>query len=119
MNRKERMIFRKNLYKKILKKKNDYYEVLVQLSNIYSTLNFYKKALEIDKKIVELSPSDPIACYNLACDYSIIGDIKKSVKWLKNAINYGYDDFEYMENDPDLENLRKSGIFKCIFNKNN
>jgi len=114
---KKHLIFRKNFYERVLKKKKDYYEVLMQLSIIYSELGQYEKAKEVDKKIVEISPYDPIAYYNLACDYSILGDVERSVKWLKYAINLGYKDFKYMEKDPDLENARKTSLYREILKK--
>lgn len=108
------LIFRKNFYEKILKEKSDYYEVLVNLSSIYSGLKFYKKTLEIDRRLAKISPSDPVVFYNLASDYSVLGDIEKSAMWLKKAIKLGYKDFKYMEKDPDLENLRKTELYRKI-----
>lgn len=111
---KQDLIFRKNFYEKILKEKSDYYEVLVNLSSIYSGLKFYKKTLEIDRRLAKISPSDPVVFYNLASDYSVLGDVEKSAMWLKKAIKLGYKDFKYMEKDPDLENLRKTELYRKI-----
>jgi len=111
------LLFHKNFYERVLKKKKDYYEVLLILSIIYSELGQYEKAMEVDKKIIEISPYDPIAYYNLACDYSILGDVEKSAKWLKYAINIGYKNFKYMEKDPDLKNLRKTSLYRKILKK--
>ncbi len=115
--KKENLIFKKNFYERVLKKKKDYYEVLLILSIIYSELGQYEKAMEVDKKIIEISPYNPIAYYNLACDYSILGDVEKSAKWLKYAINLGYKDFKYMEKDPDLKNVRKTSLYREILKK--
>jgi len=115
--KKENLIFKKNFYERVLKKKKDYYEVLFMLSAIYSELEQYEKAMEVDKKIIEISTYDPIAYYNLACDYSTLGNVEKSAKWLKYAISLGYKDFKYMEKDPDLKNVRETLLYREILKK--
>ncbi len=104
----------KNFYESLIKINPNFLEVLLQLSRIYIRLRDYKKALKIDKKIANLMPFDPISYYNLACDYSLLGDIENSLKNLKIAITLGFKNKNYIRKDPDLKNLRKSKRFKEI-----
>ena len=78
----------------------------------------YKEGLELDKKLAELLPNDAMVHYNLACSYSLLGNLDESFKTIKKAINLGYNDFNYMNKDPDLANLKKDKRFEEIISKN-
>jgi hypothetical protein len=95
----------------------------------YSTLacGFYgasthkKKFLEIGTELLEegcIGKKDKGSCYDLACQYSVYGDINQSIKALKRSFKYGYQNWNHLENDPDLENLRNSKEFKIFKNEN-
>jgi len=57
--------------------------------------------------------------YNLACSYSLLGRIEDALLSLKRAINLGYEDFDYLLRDPDLENLKKDKRFRHLLKKVN
>ncbi|MCM8805078.1 MAG: hypothetical protein NC833_07505 [Candidatus Omnitrophica bacterium] len=114
MKNSEKILKEKTFYEKLLKINPNFLEVLFQMSSIYIYLKDYKNALKIDKKIAKLLPFDPISYYNLACDYSMLGDIEKSLKNLKIAINLGFKNIKYIKKDPDLKNIRKGKKFKEI-----
>lgn len=111
---KEKILVKKNFYEKLIKINPNFVEVLFQLSYIYISLKDYKNSLKIDKKIAELLNLDPISYYNLACDYSLLGDIKKAERNLKIAILLGFNKKKYIKEDKDLDLLRKSKNFKGI-----
>jgi hypothetical protein len=46
-----------------------------------------------------------------------VGKAKEALKILRKAVLLGYDDFSYILEDPDLENLRKLPEFKTFFAK--
>ena len=71
-------------------------------------LNEAKKEMQ---KALELSPSDLIIIYNLACFNALLGDKAAAIKNLKNAINNGYGNYEYIKHDPDLYSLQKEQDF--------
>lgn len=68
-------------------------------------------ALEIERKLALLLPTDPIIRYNLACGLAVHGEIEESVVQLLESIRLGYRDFELMENDADLDSLRHHDVF--------
>ncbi|MCM8819188.1 MAG: hypothetical protein NC925_00110 [Candidatus Omnitrophica bacterium] len=104
-------------YENLIKERPDFIQALISLGNAYTQRGFYQEGLEIDKKLVKLKPDDPIVHYNLACSLSLVGEIEESLKELKKAILLGYDEFDYILIDKDLENLRKSPLFKDFFSK--
>jgi len=58
-------------------------------------------------KILKIDPKNDTAHYNLACLYSKREDFKKAIAELNKAISNGYMSFAFMEQDPDLDPLRK------------
>ncbi|MCM8831796.1 MAG: hypothetical protein NC918_06370 [Candidatus Omnitrophica bacterium] len=104
-------------YENLIKERPDFIQALISLGNAYTQRGFYQEGLEIDKKLVKLKPDDPIVHYNLACSLSLVGEIEESLKELKKAILLGYDEFDYILIDKDLENLCKSPLFKDFFSK--
>ena len=111
------MYFEIQFFEAILNELPDFDEVLIALGDLYTKKGLYEKGLEIDQKLSRLKPRDPVVFYNLACSYSLIHDIDKSLETIKRAIQYGYDDFDYLESDGDLHNLRQDDRFKQFFSK--
>ncbi|MCM8806381.1 MAG: hypothetical protein NC926_00250 [Candidatus Omnitrophica bacterium] len=114
MSKERRILEEKKLYEKLIKINSNFVEALFQLSRIFLHFKNYKKVLELDKKITQLMNFDAVSYYNLACDYSMLGDIENSLKNLKIAIVLGFEDRKYIKKDPELENLRKNKKFEEI-----
>ena len=78
---------------------------------------YYKKG-EFDKAIVQyqkslsIQPDNPSTYYNLACMYSMQNRVEKSIGFLKRAIEKGYDNWDNIKNDRDLENVRGTSGYK-------
>jgi Flp pilus assembly protein TadD len=62
-------------------------------------------------KALELNPNDPLMLYNAACFYSRSKEKHLAVKSLKGAVAAGYQDYEWVKRDPDLENIRHEPEF--------
>jgi len=74
----------------------------------------YRSAIKVLQKILRSSPTDQIAWYNLACAYSLLGKKKQAMEALLLAVKAGYADFMWMENDKDLDNIRKMKEYKQL-----
>ncbi|MCM8781178.1 MAG: hypothetical protein NC908_04570 [Candidatus Omnitrophica bacterium] len=107
MTQKEDIDFEISFYEGLLKKKPDFINALIALGDAYTKRGRYKEGLKIDRKLAKLKPDDPIVHYNLACSYSLLEMADESMKALTKAIALGYRDFDFMNNDPDLEFIRK------------
>ncbi|MFC1709599.1 hypothetical protein ACFL2J_06065 [Candidatus Omnitrophota bacterium] len=110
--------FEIEFYENIIQKRPNFIEALKALAETYTKSGECKKGLELDKRLVKLLPDDYIVHYNLACSYSLLGDIDNALKSMRQAIALGYDDFDYINKDPDLANLRSDKRFEEIFSKN-
>ena len=77
----------------------------------------YNKAEKYYLKALEIKPTNYYVWYNLACVYSITKKIERSFYYLENAIKIGYSDFNSINTDPDLSNLRKEKEFNLLIKK--
>ncbi len=54
---------------------------------------------------------DAISIYNLACCYGLMGEEALAAKYLKRAVNAGYEDIAHIKKDPDFEKVRGKDMF--------
>lgn len=99
-------LFERDFYESILQKRPDYLGVLEALGGLYTELGEYERGLAIDKRLAEMKPTSAVAHYNLACSYSLLQMPGKAFAALRRAVELGYDDWEHLEKDKDLANLR-------------
>lgn len=118
---KQRSSKRKDLeirfYESLTKERPNFIQALISLGNAYTSKGFYKEGLAVDRRLVQLKPEDPIIHYNLACSLSLLGEVEEAYTQLKKAVLLGYDEFSYILQDPDLENVRQHESFKIFFAK--
>jgi len=110
-------LFELDFYESILEKRPDHVGTLEALGHLYTELGEYEKGMIIDKRVVELKPHSPAAHYNLACSFSLLEIIGKALEELRRAVELGYDDWEHLERDDDLANLRADGRFDAFMNE--
>ena len=104
--------FEISFFEGVLTRLPQYIPALVALGDAYTKRGDLKKGLETDLRLSELRHDDSVVHYNLACSYSLLGLIDDSLRALKKSVMLGYEDFEYLQRDPDLENLRKDSRFQ-------
>ena len=121
MKEQGRRLKRRNLeirfYEELVKTRPDFTQALSCLGNAYTKRGLFHKGLEVDLRLIRLKPDDPVAYYNLACSYCLLGETEKALESLKKAVFLGYEDFTYLMKDKDLEALRKDGGFKRFMEK--
>ncbi len=62
-------------------------------------------------KAIELNPTDPLMQYNASCFYSRMGEKDLAIETLKNAMTAGYQDYEWIKRDSDLDTIRNEPKF--------
>ena len=55
---------------------------------------------------MNLYPNYAAALFNLACLYSLQGNLNLSLSFLEGAVEKGFTDFKFIEKKPDLAGLR-------------
>ncbi|MCM2312070.1 MAG: hypothetical protein NDI84_11765, partial [Steroidobacteraceae bacterium] len=63
---------------------------------------------------LELSPGDPMMLYNCACLYARLGETDRALDTIGRAIGGGYENFRWMQHDPDLDSLRGDPRFQQL-----
>jgi len=114
---KSHLDFEIDFFEKLITKNPDFIDALIPLAEAYTKAGRHEDGLNIDKRLAKLKANDAIVYYNLACSYSLLEDMDKAFTALKKAISLGYNDFEYMDIDPDLSGLREDKRYqKIIYN---
>ncbi len=101
-------------YGNILEHQPDYVDVLRVMGNNLTLKGRYAQGLQIDKRLVQLRPNDPLAHYNLACSYALLKRSELALKVLRRAVELGYRDFRYMREDHDLDGIRHDPRFRQL-----
>ena len=109
--------FEISFYEGILKRDPDLVDALIPLGDAYTKRGYHEKGLEVDLRLSRLRPKDPTVFYNLACSYSLLGQIGSALESLEKALALGYRDFRFLLSDPDMENLRKDSRFTQLLQK--
>jgi tetratricopeptide (TPR) repeat protein len=72
----------------------------------------YEQKLELFRRISEIKPESAEADYHIACIYSRKGQIRQSISWLNQAIAKGFDRWDLIETDSDLDFIRDDNNFQ-------
>jgi tetratricopeptide (TPR) repeat protein len=70
--------------------------------------------LVVDEKLASVRPTDPTAHYNLACRYAVLKRRDEAIGALRKAVELGYRDVEFIEQDHDLDSIRKDPRFRKL-----
>ena len=98
----------------ILKRKGDYIDVLRVMGNNLTLKGRFANGLDIDRRLVQLRPKDPLAHYNLACSFALLKQPDQALRILRKAIELGYRDFRYMREDHDLDSIRHDPRYRQL-----
>lgn len=72
------------------------------------------KAIDFMTRVIENDSTDAGNYYDGACFYSRLGDLDKSLAYLKTSFEKGFRRFHHVMADDDLEELRKTEAFKKL-----
>jgi tetratricopeptide (TPR) repeat protein len=106
--------FELEFFDKILDNHPNYVDVLRVQGNNLTLKGRYGEGLQIDKRLVKLRPSDPLAHYNLACSYALLKRTDHALRMLRRAVELGYRDFRYLKEDRDLDSIRHDPRFRQL-----
>ena len=98
----------------ILERQPDYVDILRVMGNNLTLKGRYAQGLQIDKRLIQLRPTDALAHYNLACSYALLKRTEAALKALRRAVELGYRDFRYMRDDRDLDSVRLDPRFQKL-----
>ena len=99
-------------YERALRHNEKFKEALINLSTAYMKIKVFDKALETLQTGQNQFPQEPLFDYNFACYFSLKGNPGPGLLALQQAVKKGFKQFEQIESDTDLSNLRQSDEYK-------
>src|SRR3569832_1557177 len=90
----------------LVKRDPGYVDALQILGDDYTKRGKFTLGLKIDQRLAVLRPRDSLDYYNLACSYCLTGKMEEAAEAIEQALDYGYRDFYWLNEDPDLVELR-------------
>jgi tetratricopeptide (TPR) repeat protein len=106
-----------NEFSNAITKDPSYAEAYSNRAVAYMMQRKYNKALDDLKKAKELKPDSASIRYNLASVHSLMGNTDYGMDELDAALEKGFNDYESLRRDPDIDNLRKHKEFRRILEK--
>ena len=117
------MLMRKGDSEKAL----DAYRKVVELDTIPSNsscamyaflaLGEKEKAIDFMNRMIEQDSINAGNYYDAACLYSRMGDLDKSMNYLRQSVEKGFSKFHHIMADDDLDALRETDVFKEFYNE--
>lgn len=77
----------------------------------------FREAVKLFKRIYYNFPRTrlgSISAYNVACGYALAGQKEEAIDWLELSVKAGYNDFDHLRKDPDLDSLRNEKRYKKL-----
>ena len=106
--------FEIRFFESVLRRERSYTDVIELLGGLYTRQGRIVDGLKMDRRLVKLQPDNATAHYNLACSLALTKRKTDALHALKRAIQLGYRDFDWMQQDPDLEALKKHPEFQAL-----
>jgi predicted Zn-dependent protease len=106
--------FEIRFFESVLRRNPDYVAVVELLGGLYTRQGRIADGLRMDRKLVKLQPQNATAHYNLACSLALSKRKTDALRELQRAVKLGYRDFDWMQQDPDLETLKQHPDFQAL-----
>jgi tetratricopeptide (TPR) repeat protein len=106
--------FEINFFESVLRRNPKYTEVIEILGELYTRTGRIEEGLRMDRRLVRLLPDNPNAHYNLACSLALKNRRSEAINTLEKAVSLGYDDVDWLMQDPDLEALKNLPDFQKL-----
>ncbi len=101
-------------YESVLRRDASYSDVIELLGGLYTKQGRIADGLKMDRRLVKLQPDNATAHYNLACSLALVRRKRDALRSLQQAITLGYRDYDWMLQDPDLDELKKHPEFVTL-----
>jgi predicted Zn-dependent protease len=104
-------------FESVLRRVPNYAAVVEILGGLYTRQGRISDGLKMDRRLVRLQPANATAHYNLACSLALCSRKSDALQALRKAIKLGYRDFDWMQQDPDLDGLKLRPEFQQLLNQ--
>ena len=101
-------------YESVLRREPQYPYVIELLAGLYTRQGRIADGLKMDRKLVKLQPGNATAHYNLACSLALSKRKADALRELHQAVQLGYNDVDWMQQDPDLDELKQHPDYQSL-----
>jgi predicted Zn-dependent protease len=106
--------FEIRFFESVHRRDPSYATVVELLGGLYTRQGRIADGLKMDRKLVKLQPHNATAHYNLACSLALSKRNSAALRELQQAVKLGYRDFDWMQQDPDLDPIKKHPEFQVL-----
>jgi len=106
--------FEIRFFESVLRRNASDVTVVELLAGLYTRQGRIAEGLKMDRKLVKLQPGNATAHYNLACSLALSKRKLAALRELHAALRLGYRDFDWMQQDPDLDALKQHPEFQAM-----
>jgi len=89
-------------------------DALRALGDDYTRAQRHDDSLRVDETLVRMLPNDSDIHYNLACSYARTSQFERAVETLHRSMDLGFRDFDWLDTDPDLSQLRSHPLYRGV-----
>lgn len=89
------------------------------MAAVYIRQNKFDKARDELNTALQINPHDPVTYYNFASLYALQKQSGPALASLDKALELGFNDYDFLRSDPDLDNIRKLPEFRKLMDKHN
>jgi tetratricopeptide (TPR) repeat protein len=105
------------MYKKALELDPGYYNAGFRLGLVYHGMKLYDSAIVYFKKVIQINPRNNLGYYYLSLSLAMNNKPEEALQYLEQALERGYDSYDYIIIEPDLESIRKFPAYKMMMKK--
>ena len=104
-------------YKRALSNKPNFIQAINNLAAVYVSKEDYTKALPLLNKILQIEPNAFDVSYTIASICARQNNVDDAARWLKKAVDSGFDDWNLLKSDPGFDNIRNSVYYSELIKK--
>src|SRR5688572_15661651 len=105
------------MYKKALALEPKYFNANLYLGVAYHDLKQYDSAIAYTTKAILISPKENLPYYYLAESFAKNNKPEDALRYLEQALQRGYNLYEYIIVNPDFDSIRKYPSYKAMMKK--
>ena len=97
--------------------RNEAKEMFDNALELHETDKNYRESIKLFKRIYYNFPNTDtgaISAYNAACGYALSGKKDEALDWLELSVKSGYNEFDHLRKDTDLDSLRGEKRYKKL-----
>jgi len=105
------------MYKKALALEPTYFNANLYLGVAYHDLKKYDSAITYTTKAILINPKENLSYYYLAQSFAKNNKPEDALRYLEQALQRGYNLYEFIVVDPDFNSIRKYPAYKAMMKK--